>query len=289
MLDSTQQFESYRRLLFSIAYRMLGSAMAAEDMVQESYLRFQALPAESIRSPKALLSTIITRLCINSLQSARAQRETYIGPWLPEPVRTGEEVLQSSTDHAALDESISMAFLVLLETLTPTERAVFLLREVFEYEYAEIAEIIGQEEAACRQLFSRARKHITENRPRFKASPEQHRRVLDQFINVVQGGELSGLIDLLAADVTMWADGGGKARGAATKILHGADAVARFVRASTSLPTESYSTEIAELNGEPALLLSAGGHVFAALFITVEDARVSEIRAIGNPDKLRWL
>jgi RNA polymerase sigma-70 factor (ECF subfamily) len=288
-MNTSESFESYRPLLFSIAYRMLGSAMEAEDMVQEAWLRYQSVRAESVRSLKAFLTTVITRLCINTLQTARAQREQYIGPWLPEPVETGENAFVTSSAQAALHESISLAFLVLLETLTPTERAVFLLREVFDYEYAEIAEIIDQEEAACRQLFSRAKKHIADNRPRFKPSPEQHRRVLDQFIQAVGAGEMGGLVDLLSEDVTMWADGGGKARGAATRSLHGAEAVARFVLASTRLPPDSYSAEVAELNGESAVVLRSGGRAIVALFITLDHDRVRELRVIGNPDKLRRL
>src|SRR4051812_32404642 len=163
MADPVAEFESYRPLMFAVAYRMLGSAMEAEDIVQETYLRYSAVPPASIASHKAFLSTIVTRLCINHLQSARTQRETYIGPWLPEPLVTESNPYLMPADETLLHESISMAFLVLLEQLTPFERAVFLLREVFQYEYAEIAEITGKEEAACRQLFSRAGKHIAEH------------------------------------------------------------------------------------------------------------------------------
>src|SRR5205085_8777005 len=191
------------------------------------------VPTETISSHKALLSTIVTRLCLNQLQSARAQRETYIGPWLPEPLLTESDPYKAMTGSTIQHESISMAFLVLLEQLTPLERAVFLLREVFEYEYSEIAEIVGKEEAACRQLFSRAKKHIADHRPRFKPDPQAHRRLLDRFLSAVGLGDMDGLLRLLGDDVTMWADGGGKARGAATRPLHGAYAVARFVLAST--------------------------------------------------------
>jgi RNA polymerase sigma-70 factor (ECF subfamily) len=161
------QFENYRPLMFAIAYRMLGSAADAEDIVQDAYLRYQAVPPETIVSPKALLSTIETRLSLTRLQSAHIQRETYIGPWLPEPVLTDHDSRSSPAEQLNLQDSLSMAFLVLLEELTPLERAVFLLREVFDYEYAEIAEMVGREETTCRQLLSRAKKHIAAHRPRF--------------------------------------------------------------------------------------------------------------------------
>jgi RNA polymerase sigma-70 factor (ECF subfamily) len=283
---SVEEFENYRSLMFGIAYRMLGSAAEAEDIVQETYLRYRAVPPETVVSPKAFLSTIVTRLCLNQLQSARVQRETYIGPWLPEPLMTENDPYRAMTGGTMLHESISMAFLVLLEQLTPLERAVFLLREVFEYEYGEIAEITGKEEAACRQLFSRAKKHIADNRPRFKPDQEAHRRLLDRFLRAVGLGDMDGLLRLLGDDVTMWADGGGKARGAATRPLHGPEVVARFVIGSTRLPTENYSAEIREVNGEPAVVLRTEQRVFAVLLIEEEAGLVKAIRAIGNPDKL---
>jgi RNA polymerase sigma-70 factor, ECF subfamily len=288
-MNSIEPFETYRPLLFSIAYRMLGSAMEAEDMVQETYLRYQTTPIDSIKSYKAFLSTVVTRLCLNHLQTARVQRETYIGPWLPEPILTGGDALLTSSDQASLHESISLAFLVLLETLTPVERAVFLLREVFDYEYAEIAEIVDKEESTCRQLFSRAKRHIAAHRPRFKPTPHQHRQFLDQFMQVVSAGKLDGLMQLLSDDVTMWADGGGKARGAATRPLHGRESVARFVLASTRLLTDSYRVELAEVNGEPSVILRVGAKAVLVLCIAVEQAQVHEIRVIGNPDKLHAL
>ncbi|MEP7199047.1 MAG: RNA polymerase sigma-70 factor [Chloroflexota bacterium] len=288
-MNPIEPFETHRPLMFAIAYRMLGSAMEAEDVVQETYLRYQTVPLATIRSHQAFLSTVVTRLCINQLQSARAQRETYIGPWLPEPVLTGDDPLLSPSGQTSLHESLSLAFLVLLEQLTPVERAVFLLREVFDYEYAEIAEIIEKEESACRQLFSRAKKHIAAHRPRFKPTRAEHRQLLDQFMRATSEGELGGLMQLLSDDVMMWADGGGKARGAATRVLHGREAVARFVLASTRLPTDSYHAELADVNGEPAAILRAGGKAIVVLFIAVAQGQVREIRAIGNPDKLSRL
>jgi len=285
-LNSADQFESYRPLMFGIAYRMLGSAVEAEDVVQEAYLRYRSVPPESIGSHKAFLSKVVTRLCLNQMQSAHSRRETYIGPWLPEPVLANSDLRWAPAEQVLMDESISMAFLVLLEQLTPFERAVFLLREVFEYEYSEIAEIVGKEEATCRQLFSRARKHITGHRPRFKPTREAHRRLLDQFVRAVSLGELDGLVRLLASDVTMWADGGGKARGAATRPLHGRDAVARFVLNSTRLPTEEYYADIADVNGEPALVLRTAQAPLAVLFIEEDEGQIKQILAIANPDKL---
>ena len=287
--SSVQQFETYRPLMFAIAYRMLGSAAEAEDIVQETYLRYSAVPPDTIVSPRAFLSTVVTRLCINQMQSARAQRETYIGPWLPEPLAAESDPYAMQTNQTSLDESISMAFLVLLEQLTPFERAVFLLREVFEYEYAEIAEIVDKEEAACRQLFSRAKKHITEHRPRFKPDSEAHRRLLEQFVRASSLGEMDGLVRMLADDVTMWADGGGKARGAATRPIHGREAVARFVLASTRLPTEEYRADIDVVNGEPAVILRTGEKPIVVLFIEGARGRIKTIRAIANPDKLKYL
>lgn len=281
-------FETYRPLMFAIAYRMLGSVMEAEDIVQEAYLRYQAFPPERVESPKAFLSTVVTRLCLNQLQSAQAQRETYIGPWLPEPILT-DNPSQYSPASQSPDESLSLAFLVLLESLTPSERAVFLLREVFDYEYAEIAAILGKDEAACRQSFSRAKKHLAENRPRFQSTPEAHRQLLERFMGAVGAGEMEGLTQLLAEDVTMWADGGGRARGAAIHPLHGREAVARFVLASTRLPTETYRAEIAQVNGETGVILRAGQYPILVLTIQVDNGSIREIRVVGNPDKLKHL
>ncbi len=289
MLNPVDQFETYRPLMLSIAYRMLGSIAEAEDMVQETYLRYRAVPPDTITSHKALLSTIVTRLCLNYLNTARAQRETYIGPWLPEPVTTEADPYISVAEGPLLHESLSMAFLVLLEELTPLERAVFLLREVFEYEYAEIAEIVGKEEGTCRQLLSRAKKHIAANRPRFKPSREAHRRLLDRFLKAVSFGDMEGLMQLLHTDVILWADGGGKARGAATRPVYGRNAVTRFLMASTRLPQESYTTEVEEINGEPAIVLRTAEQVIVALFIESDGEYIKHIRAIANPDKLQHI
>ena len=260
--------------------------MEAEDMVQETFVRCQNVSPETIQSPKAFLTTVITRLCINRLESARAQRETYIGPWLPEPVLTDEKATEAPSAEAILHETISYAFLVLLETLSPLERAVFLLHEVFEYDYNEIAEIIGKEEAACRQIFSRAKKHIAEHRPRFKPNEQEHRQLLDGFMQAVGAGELDGLMQLLTDDVTMWADGGGKARGAATRPLHGREAVAQFVIGSTRLQGSAYSAQVSEVNGEAAAILRVGETAVVVFFVEGEAGRINAIRVLANPDKL---
>lgn len=292
--DASELFETYRPLLFSIAYRMLGSAMEAEDIVQDVYLRWQRTAPEAVRSPKAFLSTIVTRLCLNQLESARSRRETYIGFWLPEPVLTGPDagpahtvLTASPAEQAELHESISLAFLVLLEQLTPVERAVFLLREVFNYDYAEIAGILDKNEPACRQLFSRARQHIARHRPRFKPAPDHHRRLLGEFMQAVSTGELNELVSLLADDVTMWADGGGKVRGAATQTLHGPIVVAQFVLGSTRFLPPDYQAEIAEVNGQPAAIVRVDHEAILIIAIEVDGDHVREIRVIGNPDKLK--
>jgi RNA polymerase sigma-70 factor (ECF subfamily) len=284
-----KQFEAYRPLMFSIAYRMLGSVTEAEDIVQEAYLRYQATPADAIVSHKAFVSTIVTRLCLNQLQSARAQRESYIGPWLPEPVLTGVDEQFTPMQHVELHESLALAFLVLLEQLTPVERAVFLLREVFDYDYAEIAAIVGKAEAACRQLFSRAKRHIAAGRPRFKPSPQAHRQIFTQFLRAVEQGELDGLMQLLADDVELWVDGGGKAQGAITRPLHGRTAVAQFLAATRRHASPDSRTEIAEVNGEPALIVHEGSSVRLVLSIGIDQGQICAIRAIRNPDKLQNL
>jgi RNA polymerase sigma-70 factor, ECF subfamily len=284
-----KQFEAYRPLLFSIAYRMLGSATEAEDIVQESYVRYQSVSPEKIMSHKAFLTTVITRLCLDHLQSAQVQRETYIGPWLPEPVLTESDESFAPAKQAELHDSLSIAFLTLLEDLTPLERAVFLLREVFDYEYEEIARMVGREEAACRQLTSRAKKHLADHRPRYKPSVETHRKMLNQFIQTTQTGDLDGLMQLLSEDVVMWADGGGKARGAAIHPLHGREAVAQFLLATPRLQVANYHIEIGEVNDELAVMIRVNNELLGILAFVLDDGGISEIRAIGNPDKLKWI
>jgi RNA polymerase sigma-70 factor (ECF subfamily) len=287
--DSLTDFETYRPLMFSIAYRMLGSATEAEDIVQEAYLRYQAVAPGQIRSPKAFLSTIVTRLCLNQLQSARAKRETYIGPWLPEPILTETDERANPQHQAEMHDSIKFAFLALLEELTPLERAVYLLREVFDYEYDEIAAILDKDAAACRQVFSRAKKHVAEGRPRFTPAPEAQRRLLSQFIKATASGDLHELTQMLTDDVMMWADGGGKARGAALHPLRGREAVSKFMLGSVKLLPPGAQTEMAAVNGELAMIARVDGKAVFVMSIVAEDDRVREIRVVGNPDKLKWV
>ena len=287
-----ESFETYRPYLFAIAYRMLGSAMDAEDMVQETYIRSQATPPEPIRSLRAYLSTILIHLCMDELKIARRRREEYMGPWLPEPILT--EITSPSAESGGGDpaervdreESISVAFLVLLERLQPFERAVFLLREVFEYEFAEIAMMLDKSEAACRRSFSRAKKHLSEHRPRFPPSPQTHRQLLTGFFQAVQGGDMSSLMDLLSEDVTLWADGGGKIKTAALRSIVGRDAVARFSLGTVRFLPADYQVEIAEVNAQAAVIIRTGAQALFVLTIEVEAGQIQAIRIIANPEKL---
>ena len=282
-----EAFESYRTYLFAIAYRMLGSAMDAEDMVQETYLRYRATPPETIISHKAFLTTIISRLCVDQLQLARRKRDVYLGPWLPEPLITPEALKAVSLEERVdQEESISLAFLLLLEQLQPVERAVFLLREVFEYDYAEIATFLGKSEVACRQWFSRAKKHLADHRPRFQTSPNTQRQMLTGFLQAAQAGEMPALMNLLAEDVTLWVDSGGKVKGAATHPIHGRDAVARFSLGTRRFLPEGTRVEIAAVNGQLALIFRTGERVYLVLTIEVEAQRIQAIRIVANPEKL---
>lgn len=282
-------FEVHRPTLFSLAYRMLGSATDAEDILQDAYLRFQGARLEDIQSPKAYLSAAVVRLCLNQLRSARAKREIYVGPWLPEPLLDAQHPELVNPEARAVEaDSISLAFLVLLQRLTPAERAVFLLREVFEYEYAEIAAIFQRSEVACRQLFSRAREHIAAHRPRFDVDREQHRRLLSEFGHAVTNGDLHTLENLLADEATLWTDGGGKVPGAIRHPMRGRRHVARFLVGATARfapPGAQFSVE--DINGAPALLIRrADGTPFLVVAIDTERGQISTIWAIANPDKL---
>ncbi|MFL5658478.1 MAG: RNA polymerase sigma-70 factor [Ktedonobacteraceae bacterium] len=282
-----ESFETYRPYLFAIAYRMLGSAMDAEDMVQETYLRYQTTPPETIRSLKAFLTTILTRLCMDQLQLARRKREVYVGPWLPEPIlTTTTPASEDPAERVEREESISLAFLMLLEQLQPFERAVFLLREVFEYDFAEIAAMLDKSEAACRRSFSRAKKHLSEHRPRFPASAQTHRQLLSGYFQAVENGETTALMNLLSEDVTLWADGGGKVKQAALRPIRGRDAVARFSLGTKRFWPENSRVELEEINGQAALIIRTGDQVFSVLTIDVEQGQIQAIRIIANPEKL---
>lgn len=283
----TDPFEEYRSLLFALAYRMLGSAMEAEDIVQEAYLRYRTAPPESIRSLKSFLTTIVHNLCLDHLRSAQVRRETYAGPWLPEPIMTGLGAAQNGPLRQITDwESISMAFLVLLESLSPPERAVFLLREVFDYEYAEIAQITGRSETACRQLFSRARRHISNHRSRFPAPPEAHADMVRRFLAACTAGDVDGLASLLAEDVTAWMDGGGKVAVTASQPVQGRDKVARGIIGHLSRAPQGATVEVIEVNGLPALLGRVNGQIVNVVTLQVEGDFIHAIRTVLNPDKL---
>ena len=275
---TTETYESLRPLAFSIAYRMLGSVSEAEDVVQESLLRLHR--AEDVEHPKAFVATVVTRLSIDELRSARVRRETYVGPWLPEPVLT---------DSRPDDESVSMALLVTLEALTPVERAVFLLHDVFDYGYDEIAEIVGKTRENCRQLAVRARRHVEARRPRFEPSREQREALAARFFEAIREGDLDGLVSLLAEDAVATGDGGGKAAARKTP-LHGGAKIARFMLGLMRLAErDAYEFDFCEVNGRPGALIRQDGRVISALSLEIADGRVTEFLSVANPDKLHHL
>ncbi|MGH2756317.1 MAG: RNA polymerase sigma-70 factor [Actinomycetota bacterium] len=280
-------YEELRPLLFSIAYRMVGSASEAEDIVQEAFLRFhrESSQGADIESPKAWLSTVTTRLAINHVQSARVRRESYVGTWLPEPLLT--DTASEGAQHADTADSLSMAFLVLLESLGPIERAVFLLREVFVYDYDEIATIVGKSEDNCRQIAVRARRQIEAKKPRFEASRKKREELSRRFFDAVLAGDTEGLIQLLASDVVAYGDGGGKAR-AFPRPVYGQEKVARLFLRAKGL--DVFSVRHAEVNGQPgALLLDPEGRPLVVVSLDIADGLVQTVRAVSNPDKLRHL
>ena len=281
-MNSAETFSPHRPLLFSIAYRMLGSVMDAEDMVQETFLRWQS--ADDVRSPKSYLSTILTRLCIDQLRSARVQREAYVGPWLPEPLFTEE--MPDMDEKLAQADSLSMAFLVILESLQPAERAAFLLREVFDYEYAEIASIVDKSEANCRQMVHRARQHVRERRPRYDAPPEQVQRLTEQFMQASISGDVSGLLRLLSEEVTLLSDGGGKIVAAINPIL-GQDNVARFLVGIAGNAPDSFEYRFAQINGRPGVVNYFDGQPQSVGTLEIVDGKISSIYIIVNPEKLQ--
>ncbi len=283
-------YHEYRPLSFSIAYRMTGSVSEAEDIVHESFLRFYRAEKSgvSIESPRAFLTTVTTRIAIDSMRSAKTRRETYFGPWLPEPLLTTHA---SPFDVVEMADSLSLSFLLLLERLTAVERAVFLLREVFDYGYDEIARIVGKTEANCRQLFVRARKHIDEEKPRFTTTKEEQQSLADRFFEAAQHGDLSRLIDFLARDVAFYGDGGGKGRGLPRPVF-GAEKVHRFLSAGIFGRFAEYGvrTQRAEINGAPgALFFDAEDRLINALVLEIGDGAIQTVRSVINPDKLAHL
>jgi RNA polymerase sigma-70 factor (ECF subfamily) len=274
-------FDEHRGLLFSIGYRMLGSVADAEDVLQETFIRWVQAETGDVRSPKAFLISIITRLCINHLQSARVRREEYYGQWLPEPL-----VLE---DEGITDDSLSIAFLVLLERLNPIERAVFLLREVFDYEYAEIAAIVGRNEANCRQILRRAREHVREGRPRFEAKEGEHDALLEQFHHAATSGDVGALVSLLADDVVLHTDGGGKGP-ALPNVIRGAKNVGAAITGGIAKNHRKEAVRtMMQINGKKAIVTYRDGRPFGVFAIHVRDGRIGAVYAITNPDKLSHL
>jgi RNA polymerase sigma-70 factor (ECF subfamily) len=278
-----------RPLLFSIAYRMVGGVTDAEDIVQEAFLPYHLASSDGseIGSPKAWLSAVTTRLAIDHLRSARVNREAYVGPWLPEPLLA--DPTPDLAEHAEVSDSLSMAFLVLLESLSPVERAVFLLREVFGYGYDEIAAVVGRSQENCRQLAVRARRHLEERKPRFEADRRRQRELAERFLAASSAGDLDGLIGLLAHDVVVYSDGGGKVV-AARRPIFGRERVASFLARVAPLGWRAgYQSRFAEVNGQPGFLIEQDGRPIAVLVLDVAEGLVQTVRFIWNPDKLRHL
>jgi RNA polymerase sigma-70 factor (ECF subfamily) len=285
MTAQRDTFTQYRSLLFAVAYRMIGMVADAEDLVQETFLRWRRAldEGEVIASPKSWLTAVITRLCIDHLRSARVRREEYVGPWLPEPLLT--DTTTDPAEATALTESLTLAFLVVLESLTPVERAVFLLHDIFAYEFAEVAQIVGKSEANCRQLARRARAHIAERRPRHASSPEERARLVQRFTAACEEGDLAGLIATLADDIVLRSDGGGKAF-AARRPLHGASNVARFVLGIIKKVENEATYRFAMVNNQPAFIAVIDGKPYSVLTLDIADGRVRSIAIVVNPDKL---
>jgi RNA polymerase sigma-70 factor, ECF subfamily len=286
-----QVYEELRPLLFSIAYGIVGSVSEAEDLVQEAFLRFHRAQREGadIDSPRAWLSTVTTRLAINQVRSARPRRETYVGTWLPEPLLT--DPAQDAAQHAETADALSMAFLVLLESLSPVERAVFLLREVFDCGYDEIAAVVGKSEANCRQIAVRARRHVDARKPRFEASRRRWEEFARRFFAAVGQGDTDGLIRLLAADVVAYADGGGKTQ-TFLRPMYGRERIARLLLGfGTWLELlGAEGMRLSEVNGQPgAVFLGHDGRPVLVVSLDIAEGLVQTIRAVSNPEKLRHL
>jgi RNA polymerase sigma-70 factor (ECF subfamily) len=287
---TTDVFEEHRPVLLGVAYRMLGRVADAEDVVQDAWLRWSAADRSEVREPRGYLVRVTTRLAIDRLRQVKARGETYIGPWLPEPYVTdfGDSV-PDTAERAVLADSVSLAVLVVLESLSPLERAVFVLREAFGYPYAEIAAMLERGEPAVRQLAGRARKHVEERRPRYEVDPVQRRDLTERFLAAAVEGDLEGLMSLLAPDVRLVGDSGGKAK-APLRVLESADNVGRFIAGVAQkggIPDLSF--RFLELNGGPALLALSGDKPDSVFQLDVVDGRIQSVYIIRNPDKLRSL
>ncbi|NEB01014.1 RNA polymerase sigma-70 factor [Streptomyces sp. SID13726] len=280
-------FQQYRTLLFSVAYRVLGTAADAEDVVQDAWLKWSAADRSQVADPKAYLTRIVSNLSMDQLRSARRKRETYVGPWLPEPILTGPD----TAEGVAASDSVSTALLVVLETLSPLERAVFVLKEVFAFSYVEIAEAVERSEAAVRQAAHRAREHVQARRPRFPADRARRRDVTERFFAATTGGDINALMELLSPDVTLWTDGGGKVR-QALKPVNGRDTVARWFAALAGatyqgLEPGQMRAELTSVNGGPGVVFRGPDRVIATLTFDFDpEGRISTIHNMANPDKL---
>ncbi|HEY3734746.1 MAG TPA: RNA polymerase sigma-70 factor [Streptosporangiaceae bacterium] len=283
-----ETFEAHRDLMFAVAYRMLGTVADAEDAVQDAWLRWSAAPRGEVTEPRGYLVKVITNTSLNRLRAVRARREAYVGPWLPEPLLT--DMGTDISERAELAESVSMAMLVVLESLTPEERAVFVLREVFGFGYAEIGAAVGRTDVAARQLAHRAREHVQARRPRFEVDPGRQREVTERFMAAATGGDIQQLMSVLAPEVTLTSDGGGQAK-AALRPVTGASKVARLMVAISGRPyggfeIDEMTIEEAEINGGPGALITAGGRAIVAVTWLVSGDLVTAIQLITSPDKL---
>jgi RNA polymerase sigma-70 factor (ECF subfamily) len=282
---TTDIFTEHRPLLFSVAYRMTGSVADAEDIVQDAWLRWSATDESAVRAPVPYLVKTVTNLALNEMTSARARRESYVGPWLPEPLLTSPD----AAEEAEMAESVSLAMLVVLESLSPLERAVFVLGDVFGYGHGEIAEMIDREPSAVRQLAHRARQHVQARRPRYETDAATRADIVARFREACAGGDLAAMLALLAPDVTAWSDGGGKVT-AARRPVHGADNVARWLLGVLAKPdTQGMEIDVASINGELAMVGKFGDVTAGSLHLELDHDRVVGIRMVLNPDKLRGL
>ncbi|WP_225878339.1 RNA polymerase sigma-70 factor [Spongiactinospora rosea] len=286
MTDRLGVFEEHRPMLLGIAYRMLGSVADAEDIVQDAWLRWNEVTGP-VGDPRAYLARTVTNLSINRLGSAAVRRESYVGSWLPEPLLTSPDIAEDVAAAESLADSLSMAVLVLLESLSPLERAVFVLREAFGFSYPDIAEALERSEAAVRQVGHRARAHVHARRPRFEASEEVGKRVTARFVAASMGGDINAVMELLAPDVTMWSDGGGKVR-AALRPISGADKIARFL-VSVRDVVGRLDVRYEHVNGSPAVVMSREGVPDSVTVLDIADGRITAIWLIRNPDKIRGL
>ncbi|WP_182901859.1 RNA polymerase sigma-70 factor [Microbispora sp. H10830] len=283
-----QVFVRHRNLLFSVAYRILGTAADAEDAVQDAWINWSAADRSQVADPKAYLTRIVSNVALERLRSTQRKREAYVGPWLPEPILTSADTAEAVADA----ESVSMAMLVVLETLSPLERAVFVLKEVFGFSHAEIAEAVERSEAAVRQAAHRAREHVRARRPRFRTDRSRQREVTERFFSAATGGDVNALMELLSPDVTLWTDGGGKVRQALRPVVGAATVAAWFAALGTvsyqGIEPADMDAELVEINGGPGIVFSGTGRVIATVTFDFDtDGRITTIHNVANPDKLQ--